>query len=214
VARGRSLLEGLAAEHLVIWHLRPADLAGAVGGGAGLARSRPWYWPSILATVVGSRYSGVLASGAAIRRFSDPLVALAARATSTPRRGAGRGIGFFSASCCRRVLSYHFVPVVALVALVGLRWLVSHRDRTLVPAALVSLLLVVVMLRSPWDGVRVLTQPMVQRAQEDPNLPPARALQGPAHRRIRGALRNPASVTTAASVGARFSFGDLWVSSD
>jgi hypothetical protein len=216
--RGRSALDVASLpEHLVIGICVPLIWLAQLAAAPGWLEAARWYWPLY------SRYGGglaiqlgVLASGVASLAIASILLWRWRARGHIDGEGEALAVGALGFFVCivlqARSLSYHFVPVVALVALVGLRWLVSHRDRTLVPSALVGLLLVVVMLRSPWDGVRVLTQPVVQRAQEDPSLPALqRALgRGRADRRIAVLSTNPASVfPLLPSVGARTPFRQI-----
>jgi hypothetical protein len=122
-------------------------------------------------------------------------------------------LGFFLCIVVQaRSLSYHFVPVVTLVALVALRWLTQRRTRAALPAALATVLLTAIALRAPWDGARLLAGLPVQRSQEDPYLPGLqRALgPGPAGRHVAVLSTNPASVfPLLPSVGAETPFRQI-----
>jgi len=162
-----------------------------------------WYWPLY------SRYGGgasvqlgVLVSGVAT------LVAVAMIAFVVRHRwpqhypdGEGEALlagawGFFACIVLQaRSLSYHFVPVVALLVILGFRWL-TIRARPRLPAGLVAALLMTVVLPAPLDGVRSLGGAGLRRGQEDPNLPGLQAAlrRGGPTRRVAVLSSNPASV--------------------
>ncbi|HEX5817431.1 MAG TPA: hypothetical protein VFY20_01035, partial [Gemmatimonadales bacterium] len=105
-------------------------------------------------------------------------------------------LGFFACIVVQaRSLSYHFVPVVTLLAVLGLRGL-SGRARMRLLAVPVAVVLAMVLLPAPLDAVRLLGGAVLPRGQQDPNL---QALQqalraGAPARRVAVLSTNPASV--------------------
>jgi hypothetical protein len=176
-----------------------------------------WYWPLY------SRYGGGLAVQVGVLLGGMAAFAIAGwLAWRWRSRGhldaegealVVAALGFFLCIVVQaRSLSYHFVPVVTLVALVALRWLTQRRTRAIVPAALAAALVVAIALRAPWDGARLLAGLPVQRSQEDPYLSGLqRALgSGPVGRRVAVLSTNPASVfPLLPSIGAETPFRQL-----
>jgi hypothetical protein len=199
--RGRSLREVASLpEHLVIGAGVPLVwLAQLAAAPAWLGAAR-WYWPLY------SRYGGglaiqlgVLASGMASLVIASILLWRWRARGHIDAEGEALAVGALGFFVCivlqARSLSYHFVPVVALVVLVGLRWL-TVPARPSLPAVLVAALLATVLLPAPLDGARLLGGAIVRRGQEDPNLPGLQeALRtGTPARRIAVLSTNPASV--------------------
>lgn len=216
--RGRSPMEVASfPEHLVIGVGIPLIWALQLVVAPHWLEAARWYWPLY------SRYGGglaiqlgVLASGLASLTIAGVLLWRWRARGHLDAEGEALGAGALAFFVCivlqARSLSYHFVPVVSLVALIGLRWLSSARARLLAPSALVGMLLATVVLRSPWDGARVLSGAALQRAQEDPSLPALQRALGAdgTDRRIAVLSTNPASVfPLLPSIGARTPFRQI-----
>ncbi|HEX5818769.1 MAG TPA: hypothetical protein VFY20_07815, partial [Gemmatimonadales bacterium] len=167
-----------------------------------LAAAR-WYWPlysqygggppvqlGVLATGVLTIVAVVLLAFVVRRRWPEHYLDGEGEALLT---GA---LGFFACIVVQaRSLSYHFVPVVTLLAVLGLRTLTGRARPTLL-ALPVAVVLAMVLLPAPLDAVRLLGGAALPRGQQDPSLP---ALQqalraGTPARRIAVLSTNPASV--------------------
>jgi hypothetical protein len=199
--RGRSLGEVLTLpeQAMVLAGLPLAWLAQLAAAPEWLASAR-WYWPLY------SRYGG--GSAVQLGVLSTGVVSLVAAMAvlwylrvrelvdAEGEALAAGALGFFACLVLQaRSLSYHFVPVVALLALVALRWL-APRPQGVVPALVATAVLGVVLAGPVSDGVRAATGGPVARAQQDPNLAALqRALgSGPPGRRIAVLSTNPASI--------------------
>jgi hypothetical protein len=190
-------------EHRVVGIGIPVLWFAQFAAAPGWLEAARWYWPLY------SRYGGgaavqlgVLVTGVAT------LVAVVMLAFVVRRRwrqhypdGEGEALlagalGFFACIVLQaRSLSYHFVPVVALLVILGVRWL-TIRARPRLPEVLVAALLMTVLLPAPLDGMRSLGGAGLQRRQEDPNLPGLQAAlrRGAPARRVAVLSSNPASV--------------------
>jgi hypothetical protein len=161
------------------------------------------YWP-LYSQYGGGRavQFGVLATGV-LTIVAVVMLALAVRRRWPAHYLDGEGeallagaLGFFACLVVQaRSLSYHFVPVVTLLAILGLRAL-SGRARPRMLALPVAVVLAMVLLPAPLDALRLLGGAALPRGQQDPNLP---ALQqtlraGAPARRIAVLSTNPASV--------------------
>jgi hypothetical protein len=190
-------------EHRVVGLGIPGLWLAQFAAAPGWLESARWYWPLY------SRYGGgaavqlgVLATGVATL-VAVVMIGVAVRHRWPQHYPDGEGeallagaLGFFACIVLQaRSLSYHFVPVVALLAIVGVRWLTA-RPRPPLPAALAVALLLVVLLPVPLAGVRALGGASQRRGQEDPNLPGLQAAlrAGTPARRIAVLSANPASV--------------------
>jgi len=122
-------------------------------------------------------------------------------------------LGFFGCIVIQaRSLTYHFIPVLVLAALLAIGWLARSRGGRWLPRALAVGLLGAIVLRAPWDGARLLAGIQVARSQEDPFLPGLQRAIGPSARgRYLAVLStNPASVyPLVPSLGARSPFRQL-----
>jgi len=162
-----------------------------------------WYWPLY------SRYGGgapvqlgVLASGI-LTLLAVVMLAFVVRRRWPHHYPDGEAeallagaLGFFGCIVLQaRSLSYHFLPVVALLVILGSRWLTS-RARPPLPAVLVAALLMTVLLPAPLGGMRSLAGARLRRGQEDPNLPGLQAAlrRGVPARHVAVLSSNPASV--------------------
>jgi hypothetical protein len=167
-----------------------------------LAAAR-WYWP-LYSQYGGGRavQLGVLATGV-LTIVAVVLLAFVVRRRWPEHYLDGEGeallagaLGFFACLVVQaRSLSYHFVPVVTLLAVLGLRGL-SGRARLALLGVPVAVMLAVLLLPAPLDALRLLGGAARPRGQQDPNLP---ALQqalrsGTPARRIAVLSTNPASV--------------------
>jgi hypothetical protein len=190
-------------EHRVVGIGVPAVWLGQFAAAPGWLDAVRWYWPLY------SRYGGgapvqlgVLASGVATL-VAGAMLAIVVRRRWRQHYPDGEGeallagaFGFFACIVLQaRSLTYHFVPVVALLAILGLRWL-TVRSRPALPAVLVAALLATVLLSAPLDGARTLGGADVRRGQEDPNLRELQAAlrTGTPARRVAVLSTNPASV--------------------